>query len=216
MNSQQPKSSRGDWLHAGENLRRLKSSGVYYLFAKRHDKQFRRSLKTTEKAVARRKLADMMRELDRLAPAEAAQITFAELGSRWNESERHMLKDSTAKRRADSVKAIAPAFLGLQIRNITARHCETWAIARAPEVASATFTKELETMRGAFRYAVVHGLIIRDPSANIKRPRIHNKPPSVPTREQFAALVASIRAEFQGKGVDAQTLLSYWRIRECA
>jgi hypothetical protein len=72
MNSQKPESPHGNWIHAGENLRRLKTSGVYYAFVKRHGKQYRRSLHTTDKAFARRRLADLMRDLERLAPAEDA------------------------------------------------------------------------------------------------------------------------------------------------
>jgi integrase len=141
-----------------------------------------------------------MRELDRLASAEASQFDFEQLAARWVESEQHTLKPSTATRRAACVKAIAPAFSGLQIRNITVRHCESWAIERAKEVAPPTFVKELETMRGAFRYATSQGLIFRDPSANIKRPKIRNKIPAVPTREQFQNIVTSIRGQSQRKG----------------
>lgn len=104
-----------------------------------------------------------MRELDRIASAEAAQITFEGLAALWIEAERHTLKESSAARRVACVKAIAPAFLGLQIRHISARHCEAWAIARAKDVAAPTFTKELETMRGVFRYATAQGLILREP-----------------------------------------------------
>jgi hypothetical protein len=93
VNSQSTESPCGNWLHAGENLRRLKTSGVYYVFAKRSGKQFRRSLHTTDKAMARRMKDDFMRELDRLASAEAAQITFEQLAARWNEAERHTLKE---------------------------------------------------------------------------------------------------------------------------
>jgi integrase len=208
MNSQPPEPPRGDWINVGNNLRRLKTSGVYYVFAKRKGNQFRRSLHTKDKAQARRLKDDFMRELDRLASAEAAQITFEQLAARWNEAERHTLKESTAARRAACVKAIAPAFFGLQIRHITARHCEAWANARANSgVAAATFVKELETMRGAFRYATAQGLILHDPSANIKRPKIRNKPPAVPTREQFAAIVGAIRADVQGKGDNGALLV---------
>lgn len=99
------------------------------------------------------------------------------------------------------MKVIAPAFAGL-LRRSTAGQCEAWAIARAKEVAPRTFAKELEIMRGAFRYATAQGLILRDPSANLKRPKLHSKPPSVPTREHFAAIVAAIRTDAQGKGDD--------------
>ena len=57
-------------------------------------------------------------------------------------------------------------------------------------------------MRGAFRYAVAHGLILHDPSRNIIRPRIRNKRPNVPSREQFADMIATVRADAQGKGAD--------------
>lgn len=207
MDSHSPESSDDCWQYAGENLRRLKTSGVYYVFTKREGKQFRRSLHTTDKATARRLKDDFMREMGRLASGEAAQITFDELAARWNEAEKHTLKPSTALRRSACVKAIAPALFGLQIRNITPKHCEQWAIARAKEVAPPTFVKELETMRGAFRYATAQGLILRDPAANIKRPKIRNKPPTVPTRAQFESIVATIRAESQGKGDDGALLV---------
>ena len=207
MDLNSPETTHGDWQYAGENLRRLKTSGVYYVFAKRDGKQFRRSLHTTDKATARRLKDDFMRECDRLASAEASQIDFEELAGRWIESERHTLKPSTATRREACVKAIVPAFSGLQIRGITARDCEEWAIERAKEVSPPTFAKELETMRGAFRYATAQGLIFRDPSAHVKRPKIRNKIPDVPTREQFQSLVAKIRGQSQKKGEDGALLV---------
>jgi integrase len=204
---QPPESPDGDWQYAGENLRRRKTSGVYYVFAKRKGKQTSHSLKTTDKATARRLKDDFMRELDRLVSSEAAQITFEQLAACWIEAERHTLKESTAARRVACVKAIAPAFSGLQIRNLTAHQCEAWAVTRSKEVAASTFAKELETMRGAFRYATANGLILRDPSANIKRPKIRNKPPDVPTRENFAGIVSAIRCDVQGKGHDGANLV---------
>ena len=208
MNPTKPETPKGDWTYAGENLRRLKTSGVYYVHAKRNGKQFRQSLETTDKATAKRKVKDFMGELDRLTSGEAAKITFDELAKRWNEAEAHTLKASTAARRAASVKAIAPAFFGLQIRHITRGHCEAWAIARRKdEVAAATFTKELETIRGAFRYAVEQGLILRDPAAHIKRPRVVNRRAPVPSRAQFESILASIRTAAQGKGDEGANLV---------
>lgn len=207
MNSPTPESSGDDWQYAGPNLRRRKTSGVYYVFAKHGGKQFRRSLDTADKATAKRKRDDFMRGVNHLRTGEDAQITFAELAALWIEAERHTLKESSARRRAAAVKAIAPAFSGLQIGHITARHCEEWAKARAAAASAATFCKELDTMRGAFGYAVAHGLILHDPSRNIKRPRIRNKRPSVPTREQFEAIIATVRADAQGKGNDGADMV---------
>lgn len=93
------------------------------------------------------------------------------------------------------------------IRHITAKHCESWAVTRSKEIAAPTFNNELETIRGAFGYAVEQGLVGRDPSKIIKQHKIRNQPPAVPTREQFAAIVAAIRADMQGKGDDGANLV---------
>jgi hypothetical protein len=50
MHSNTPVLPEGVWQHAGENLRRLKSAHIYYVFAKQNGKQFSHSLKTTDKA----------------------------------------------------------------------------------------------------------------------------------------------------------------------
>ena len=52
--------------YAGENLYRSDSSGIYYALFKRDGKQIRRSLKTTDKELARRKLAELRRQVNRI------------------------------------------------------------------------------------------------------------------------------------------------------
>ncbi|MGH7952913.1 MAG: tyrosine-type recombinase/integrase [Limisphaerales bacterium] len=148
----------------------------------------------------------MLRDINQLASADGASVTFDEAARRWIETTRHALKESTVKRRETYLKAIAPHFLGLQIRNIRPSHCEAWLAERKTK-ASATLAKELDTMRGVFQYADEQGWILRDPSKSIKRPRVRNKSPHVLTREQFQSIVSEIRAESQGKGHDGADLV---------
>ena len=128
MNPNAPESPQGGWQYAGENLRRRKSSGVYYAFVKRGRKQFRHSLKTTDKAFARRRPADFVRDVDRLASAEAKNVTFADVAARRLETTRHTLKAGTLRHRQTCLKAVTPFFLGQSIRHLTARHCEEWLL----------------------------------------------------------------------------------------
>ena len=121
MDSKQPEASANDWHYAGNNLRRLKASGVYYAFAKRAGKQFSLSLNTTDKATAIPLRNDWLRDLYAIASPEAAKLTFAEVAARWIDADRHTLKDSSATRRAACVKVLDPFFSGLQIRHCTAR-----------------------------------------------------------------------------------------------
>ncbi len=207
MNSKQPEPPESNWQYAGENLRRRVASGVYYGFAKRGGKQISQTLKTTDKATAKRMVKDWLAELARQVTGEAARSNFDELAAQWLAAKQHTLKPASALRFDVSIKAIAPAFSGLQIRHVTAKHCEAWAVTRAADVASSTFNNDLNAMRGVFRYAVAHGLILRDPSASVKRPKNRNRGPAVPAREQFAAIGAAIRASAQGKGSDGADMV---------
>jgi integrase len=158
-----------------------------------------------------------MRDLERLAPAEDANLSFDQVAERWLETTRHTIKASSHDRRQRSLQAVAPFFSGLSIRNVAARHCEDWLTQRGSAIAPQTFAHELNAMRAVFAFALEHGLILRSPAAGIKRRRIVSKKPNVPTREQFQRAVAAIRAEPRERGgADLVELLAYsgMRLRE--
>ena len=190
---------------------------MYYAFVKRHGKQISRSLETTDKPLAKRRLADFLRDVERLAPDEDANLTFEQVAERWLETTRHTMKESSHERRKRCVAAVAPFLSGLSIRNVLARHCEDWLTKRGGDIAPQTFAHELNAMRAVFAFALEHGMILRSPAAGIKRRRIVSKPTNVPTREQFQQAVAAIRAEPRERGgADLIELLAYsgMRLRE--
>lgn len=90
--------------HVGENLYRRESSGVYYALLKKGRKQFRRSLKTTDRELARRRLAELRAQIGVLTSDEARKVTFEVVAQRWLDSVRHTLKESTARRRAQYLR----------------------------------------------------------------------------------------------------------------
>jgi integrase len=198
-------------------LWRRASSGVYYAFLKRGRKQFHRSLKTTDKALAKRRLAELRADVGSLVSHDAAAVTFEVLADRWQASVRHTVKESTAARRQRCVKALSPFFAGLTLRNVTTAHCEAWVTKRGYKIAPQTFAHELDTMKAVFDYAKEQGLILRNPAQAIKRKRILPAKIEVPTLDQFRQLVAAIRrsdgrADSQAKakdGADLVELLAY-------
>ncbi len=105
----------------------------------------------------------------------------------------------------------------MTVRHVTRRHCQAWLHDRGARIAAQTFAHELDTMRGAFDYAVKIGLRLDNPAADIQRKPIRSKRPTVPTREQFRRLVATIREsdgreDSQAKakeGADLVELLAY-------
>lgn len=223
--------------HAGENLFRNKSSGIYYALFKRAGKQIRRSLKTTDKGLARRRLAALREQVQRLAANDAKTLPFAEyrrdqatgdltheliggLAKRWLDVSTATLKPSTRLRREVAIAALAPFFRGLTVRNIGRKQVEDWIAKRNQQVAAQTFNIEAETLRLILDYACRHGLLLDNPAADIKRKRLTTKPIVCPDREQFKALLAHMRTN-KGKrdaeqSADLVEFLGYagWRVGE--
>ena len=169
----------------GENLYRLQSTGTYYGLLKRASKQFRRSLKTTDRKLAEWRLAEVREQIGNLSLSEDSSATFDDVARRWLDATRHALKESTVRRRETCVKNLTPFFKGVTIRNATARQCERWVAERGRDIAPQTFAHELNTLNAVFNYAMQQGLFLSNPARGIKRRRIVQTQITVPTREQF-------------------------------
>jgi integrase len=208
----------------GENLYRLDSTGGYYALLKRGDKQFRRSLKTKDRRLAERRLAELREQIGNLSLTEATDVNFEDVAKRWLATNQHTMKQSSIERRLLSIKTVAPFFKAGSIRAISPADCERWLIERGSTIAPSTFANELDTLNGTFKYAISRGLLLTSPARNIKRRRIVQAKITVPSREQFQQLVAAIRhsdgrLESQRKaksGADLVELLAYsgCRLRE--
>ena len=214
----QAQSARKTVFHrVAENLYRLEQTGGYYALLKRGDKQFRRSLKTKDRKLADRRLAELRAQVGNLTTSDDARLSFDEIGKRWMAATAHSLKASSITRRETCLKNLAPFFAGIAIRNVRPQHCERWLTARAAKVEPQTMAHELNVMRAVFDYAVRLGLMLSNPAAAIKRRKVIPKPMVIPTREQFRKLVAAIR-ENDGRldsqqkakpGADLVELLAY-------
>lgn len=200
-----------------ENLYRLESSGGYYALVKRADKQFRRSLKTKDRKLAERRLAELRGQIGQLRISDEANLSFEEVAARWMAATQHTLKASSIKRRQTCIQNLAPYFPGLTIRNIQPQHCEHWLTDRAANIAPQTMAHELNTMRAVFEYAIGLGLMLSNPAKHIKRKKVVQAQIVIPTREQFKKLIQAIR-ESDGRedsqkkakpGADLVELLAY-------
>ena len=176
-----------------ENLYRLEQTGGYYALLKRGDKQFRRSLKTKDRKLADRRLAELRAQVGNLTTSDDARLSFEEIGKRWMAATAHSLKASSVTRRETCLKNLAPFFAGVTIRNVQAQHCERWLAVRATKVQPQTMAHELNVMRAVFDYSVRLGLMLSNPAKDIKRRKIVQKQMVIPTREQFRKIVAAIR-----------------------
>ena len=101
-----------------ENLYKVTETGGYYALVKRGGKQIRRSLKTTDKALAKRRLAELKEKASKLRTGkEYASVTFEKYSERWIKAKEASLKSLTIRRMKDCLKGIKPYLGNNLIRN---------------------------------------------------------------------------------------------------
>ncbi len=136
----------------GPNLYRA-PSGRYYLLVKRAGKQFRRSLKTKDAKLAKRRLREFQEKAGKLAgTTEDRKITFDELSKRWLASRKAEIKETSYTRRVTAVKGLAPYFKGELVRAIGQRQIEAWKIGRGPKISARSWNIEIETLNQMLAY----------------------------------------------------------------
>jgi integrase len=179
----------------GQNLYRLESSGTYYALFKRAGKQIRRSLKTADSALARRRLGELRNKVGRLNTTKGAgKITFANLASRWLDGCRVHLKERTVASLASSLNGLLPYFGPVPIRNVSREHCEAWLAGRGKKLTPPTYKHERRLLLAVLDYALRDGLLLDNPARDAVPVRKVSRPEIViPTREQFNLLVKTIR-----------------------
>src|SRR5439155_23192841 len=85
--------------NVGENLYRHTPSGNYYALLKRGGKQFRRSLKTNDRTLANRRLADLRQRINNLTLSDEKNAIFSDVATAWLNGIRHALKPASIRRR---------------------------------------------------------------------------------------------------------------------
>ncbi len=203
--------------NVGPNLYRLESTGGYYALLKKGAKQFRRSLKTKDRKLAERRLAELRDKVGGLTTSEEGRATFEKLSRRWLELARPSMKPNAWLRKESCVKGLTPFFAGAVVRNITAVQCERWLAERGAKLSASSFVQELGALNGIFEYAAEQGIVLKNPAGSIKRRRVVQSPIVIPTRDQFRKLIETIR-ESDGRtlsrklaapGADLVELLAY-------
>ena len=167
---------------------------MYYAFLKSRGKQFRRSLKTRDYVLAKRRVAELRQKVGRVGDGpESLNIRFEELAVRWLENLKTHLKPSSLRRREVSSRQLVSYFKGQVVRNISRRDCDRWAGKRAKAIAASTYNNERETLRSILGLAKRDGLFIENPADHLPRRRMERRQLLIPTRDQFRLLIATIR-----------------------
>ncbi len=185
------KPPKSEWVKVGPCLYRYKGA-KYYTLVKVAGKQIRRSLETTDLAVARRLLRQFRTDLE-ISAAVRSKLTLEEMASRYLETVRGRPSTVTHKRHA--IRMLLkdwPKGAPRELAKIRRSHIETW-VANYEDKAGSTVNEYLVAVRAMFDQAVNDRELAVSPVVGIKY-RKRGKPIRLtPTYEQFRAIVADLR-----------------------
>jgi len=172
--------------------------GVYFAWFSVRGKQLKRSLKTSDKELARRRLAELRKVATRLHGLEDRNLRFEEVVRAWLESIQGGLKPSTYRRRVVCINQLMPFFKTIPMRSITSADIEKWKLRRGATIAARTFNKELETLNHVIRYARdVKGILLDNPAEKVRNRKTATATVEIPSKEQFRGIVTELRNEPQ-------------------
>jgi hypothetical protein len=198
-----------------ENLYKSHQSGRYYALLERAGQQHRRSLKTTDRKLAERRLADLRAQIGNLKTDPSLRnIGFVEYAKQWIELHGAALKFAAKKRRESAIKALTPYFAKSQLRSIDKSDIEKWRAKRLKEVSPRTVVIELDTLKMILRHGVEGGILLSNPATSIKRPRGTKKKPVIPTPEQFCRLIKELR-KLDNRAIPATNLMEFLAYSGC-
>ena len=193
------------------------SAGRYYLLVKKSGKQFRRSLKTHDPALAKRRLREFMERAAQLSTdGTSSSIRFDELAQRWLAAKTAELKASSAYRRKSVLKQLGPFFNGRLVRAIGAKEFEAWKIQRGAKLSARSWNIDVETLKQIFGYAEnTLRILIDNPARHLKRKKEPKPGIVIPSKEQFRAVLDELRNGHRstGEAADFIELLAYSGMR---
>jgi integrase len=206
-----------DWIKTKTQfLYRHRQSGRYHVRAFRQGREVWKALGTTDYTVAKSKARDVLEEIHKtriLTDALSGKPTFGQVAELYRE---HIRTDTGTKQSTkaywlQTVDALLRSWPGLEstrLSAITEAQCRQWATGylkskrasghgwkteAAKTISASRFNNTLGSLRGVFDIGIDRGLILSNPAKSVARISPKAKPIRIPTREQFAAIVAEIR-----------------------
>jgi integrase len=178
----------------GECLYRYSSNGVYYARIKTHGKEIKRSLKTTDRDIARRNLSRLKEEQSHIDRSRG-KVTLAELCDQYLRTARHQ-KPKTIERKkliVDRIKADWPTGPLTPVNKIKPSDVRDW-LARY-SFGPSSRNLHLACIKEILARAADDGLTAYSPAGKLKPSKVDKPIRKTPSFDEFKAIVASIREQ---------------------
>jgi integrase len=203
-----PQNSTGAFQKVGECLYRY-SNGVYYARIRVEGKEIKRSLETTDPALARRKLADFRNE-QRQIDRSQGKLTLDALCDRYLLTVRHQ-KPKTVERKTfivGRVKSDWPTGRLTQVAKIKPSECDSWLAQY--RFGSASRNLHISCLKEVLALAVRDRIMSASPAGHLRSAKREKPIRLTPTFAQFKAIIADVRAQpFNADAQDSADFLEF-------
>ena len=194
-----------EWVTVAQNLIRHRDSRIYYLRAKCKGKQLKRSLGTTDRQLANRRLKIALADLAKKNPTTLvvpASTTVQTLISHYFPIRIVGAKPKTASRIKNAYDAISKQFRNKQVRELSPKDIDDYANGRLSGISGSSANKERSELIQLLDYAIDCGLIETNLARPDRRFRVRGIKPfknqtkeaGCPTPQEFEAILKAIRS----------------------
>jgi integrase len=168
--------------------------GSYYAYFWRGDKQVKQSLETDDRPLAKRKLADLLKDYERLDLGQR-KVSFAEIINRYEKTLTIFDPNTVISRKAilKRLRATWAGDIDAPISQIKPSAVSAWVAQERQRVRTATLNEYKRVLRKIFELAVKDGVIPDSPARDLKESRREDPIRETPTWEEFEAIVKAIR-----------------------
>jgi integrase len=207
----------------GECLYRY-SNGVYYGRIRVDGKEIKRSLRTTDRVLAKRRLSEF-RDEQRQTDRSQGRITLAELCKRYLLTVQRQ-KRKTVERKTAIIARIAPSALPrngddttprtshwptgelTQVVKVKPSDCDVWLSRYS--FGSASRNLYIGCLKELFALALRDRVIVNSPAAHLKSVKREKPIRLTPSFQQFKAIIADVRAQqFNADAQDSADFLEF-------
>lgn len=190
----QSQNNPGTFQKVGECLYRYSSNGVYYARIKAHGKEIRRSLRTTDRQFAQRKLRQLKDE-EAQVDRNRGRVTLGELCDRYAQTFLHQ-KPKTVERKSLIVSRLRddwPTGASTQIGSIRGSDVQIWL--SGYDLGAPSRNLHIACVKDIFALAIGDGLLARSPAETLKAGKLSRPIRPTPSYSEFKAIVEEIRSQ---------------------
>jgi integrase len=183
-------------------LYRYAPTGLYYARLKVRGKEITHSLRTADRALANRKLAELKSVRQRLDPA-AGKIALETLVQKYRVTIQHQKSKTRGNKMLVTQRVLDgwPTGHLTPITRIKPSDCDAW-LAQYDFGPSAR-NGHIAVLKALFLMAVRDRALTESPAEHLKNVKVAKPIRITPTLEQFRAIIASVRSQqFNGHGAD--------------